>query len=154
MLTNYFRPLDARFPLDLLDSHFGGEVQEFKRFKPMAIDIREHEDNYEIVADVPGVEKDQVNIQIKDHVLTISYERNEEKTTENSKYHRVERFTGSASRSVQLPRDVDTDKVEAFFKNGVVDVKVPKIAPVQPKKIELQDKSETQQPSKSVKVAK
>jgi HSP20 family protein len=112
--------------------HLVNSSQHFGDFSARGIhmDIKENETQYEIVADMPGITKDQAKLDIKDHVLTIAYERNFETKSDGETYHRMERFQGTASRSIRLPRDVDEDKVEASFNNGVLQVVIQKLPKV------------------------
>jgi HSP20 family protein len=101
------------------------------------MDIKETDTQYEIIADLPGVSKDQAKLEVKDHVLTISYERAMVEKGEGETYHRMERFYGSATRSIRLPRNVDEDKVAATFNNGVLSVVIQKLPTAQPKTINI-----------------
>ncbi|CAM5999345.1 unnamed protein product [Sphagnum balticum] len=103
------------------------------------LDIKETPNQYEISADLPGVTKEQAKLEVKDHVLTISYERKFEQKNENETYHRMERFQGTAARSIRLPRNCDEEKVEAKFNNGVLNVTIPKIPEPQAKNITVNE---------------
>jgi HSP20 family protein len=101
----------------------------------MPIDVKETDKRYEVVVDVPGVDKDSVKIEIKDHVLSISTERKSQDKSETEKFRRVERFVGTVSRSLRLPDDVDENQVEATFKDGVLSIKIPKKPEDESKKV-------------------
>jgi HSP20 family protein len=101
------------------------------------MDMKETAEQYEIIADLPGVSKEQTKVEVKDHVLTISYERKFEEKAEGETYHRLERFQGTASRSIRLPRNVDENQVEAKFTNGVLSVSIKKLPEAQPKSIAI-----------------
>jgi HSP20 family protein len=111
----------------------------FEEFSTRGIhlDIKETEKEFQILADLPGVTKEQTKLEVKDHVLTISYERKFEEKTERETYHRVERFQGTASRSIRLPRNVDEETVAARFDNGVLTVVMQKIPDPQTKTIAI-----------------
>jgi HSP20 family protein len=103
-------------------------------FSPM-LDMSETGSNYEVKVDLPGVQADEVNVQIVDNVLTISGERRYEKadnTKGNATPHFVERYHGSFSRSVILPAAVKQDQVDAQFHNGVLTITLPKAEEVKP----------------------
>lgn len=92
------------------------------------VDIAESDKSFEIQFHVPGVKKEDINIDIKDDRLTVSGERkfNNEKNGKN--YHSVESYYGSFSRSFYLPDNVNVEKVEASYQDGILTVEVPKDA--------------------------
>ena len=90
-----------------------------------AMDLVEGDDDLVLRADLPGMSEDDVNIEIKDGVLTISGERRAEHEEKGEGFHRVERAFGRFSRSLSLPEGVDPEKVEAKFADGVLEVRVP-----------------------------
>jgi HSP20 family protein len=92
----------------------------------LAVDIIERDDNYLLRADVPGIEADEITIEVENDVLTVSAEHEESEEEEKDHYLRRERRYGSASRSITLPKGVTPDQVEATCKDGVVEVSVPK----------------------------
>nr|WP_320190088.1 Hsp20/alpha crystallin family protein [uncultured Desulfobacter sp.] len=98
--------------------------------------LYEHGDNFEIRAEVPGLEKEDLNVKIQGNYLEISGERRSD-APEEYKTHKTERGVGSFSRSFTLPADVDSTKVEATLKNGVLYLKLPKHEAAKPKKISI-----------------
>ncbi len=102
-----------------------------------AIDIDEDNDAFVVIADLPGLTKKDISINIKENMLTISGERKIEKKDENKNYCRSERRYGSFKRSFQLTDQVIADKISASFKSGVLTVTVPKAEEVKPKEIEI-----------------
>lgn len=88
-------------------------------------------------ADLPGLDRDDVEIEVKDGVLTVSGERKAEHEDKGEGYHRVERSFGRFSRSLGLPQGVDAGQVEASFERGVLEVKVPKPEERKPTRIEI-----------------
>ncbi|WP_457607700.1 Hsp20/alpha crystallin family protein [Nitratifractor sp.] len=104
-----------------------------------AVNTREADDAYYIEVDLPGVKKEDISIDVKDNVLTISGERKVEEERKNDEFYRVESFYGKFERSFSLPEDVDADKIEAEAKDGVLTVRIPKAQSVDkaPKKIEI-----------------
>jgi HSP20 family protein len=88
--------------------------------------ISETDKEYRLTADVPGVPKEDIKIEVKDGVLTISGEKKEEKREENEKFHTYERIFGSFSRSVRLPEGVKPENITAKFTNGVLEITFPK----------------------------
>ncbi len=106
------------------------------RYAP-AMDVRETEDAYVVEADVPGMNKDDVHIEVADNVLTIKGERKDEKEEKDKNFHRIERSFGSFARSVALPAGIDPGKVSAKFDNGVLTVTLPKPEDRKPRRIEV-----------------
>ncbi len=102
-----------------------------------AIDITEDNDAFIVTADLPGLTKKDISINIKESMLTISGERKIEKKDEDQNYCRSERRYGSFKRSYQLTDQVITDKISAAFKDGVLTVTIPKAEEVKPKEIEI-----------------
>jgi len=100
-----------------------------------AVDIRETDDALLVQAELPGIDKKDVSVEVKDGVLTISGERKFEKDVKEENVHRIERSYGRFVRSFSLPTNVDTDKVEATMKNGVLDIRLPKKESAKPKAI-------------------
>lgn len=102
-----------------------------------SVDVAEHDNEYVVKVELPGVSKDDVNITMQDSVLTIRGEKNEEKETKESSYHRVERSYGSFQRSFTLPTTVNSDKVDASYKDGILIISLPKVEEAKPKQIEV-----------------
>src|SRR3990172_5392275 len=94
--------------------------------KAPAVDIVEKEKEYEITAELPGLDENNVEVKFADGLLTIKGEKREEKEERKKDYYLSERRFGSFQRSFQLPDGVDADKIEACFKNGVLTVTLPK----------------------------
>jgi HSP20 family protein len=90
------------------------------------LDVSETENGLEIVADLPGMEKKDIQVSLEDNLLTIQGERKEEKESKEKQYHTIERSSGSFYRALRLPVEVEKDKVEAAFKDGVLTLRLPK----------------------------
>ncbi len=101
------------------------------------VDITEDAKEYLIKAELPEIKKEDVKLTVQDNVLSISGERKYEKEEKGKKYHRVERAYGSFLRSFTLPEDADGGKVTAEYKDGILNVHLPKSEKVQPKSIEV-----------------
>jgi len=101
------------------------------------VDISESEGGYLIKAELPEVKKEDVKVTVEDGVLTLSGERRQEKEEKGKKYHRVERSYGSFVRSFSLPESVDESGVKAEYKDGVLNLHLPKTEKVKPKSIEV-----------------
>lgn len=95
----------------------------------VAVDVKEEDDRYEVVADVPGLSKEDITIQLNpDRVLTLSGERKSEEEKDEDGYYRLERKFGKFMRSFQLPKDAEDDRIRAKCEAGVLTVTIPKIA--------------------------
>ena len=91
-----------------------------------AVDLYEKDDHYMIKAELPGVNKDNIKIDLKDRLLTLSGERTHNNEVKEENYYRRERSYGKFQRAFTLPADVDSDKIKAEYKDGVLQIKVPK----------------------------
>lgn len=91
-----------------------------------AIQIKELPDKYVLDVDVPGVKKEDLKIEVSDNILTISGERKEEKEEKDAQYHRREIVFGSFKRAIQLPTNIEADKISAKLENGVLHIEIPK----------------------------
>lgn len=111
----------------------GGGAQRW--IPPM--DLTEAGGEYVLRADLPGLTKEDIDIQVKDDVLTISGERKSEHHDNGEGFYRVERSFGRFSRSLDLPTGVEATSVSAEFNNGVLEVRVPKPAEAQPTKVQI-----------------
>ena len=124
----------------LFDTFFGGNggaaSPRARRWVP-AMDLVEEGDVLVLRADLPGLERDDVAIEIKDNVLTVSGERKSEHTDKGEGFYRVERAFGGFSRSLALPDGVDADGVAASFDKGVLEVRIPKPEERKPHRVEI-----------------
>ena len=104
---------------------FEGDEMSFAEWAP-AVDIQETEKEYVVKADLPDVKKEDVKVEFENGVLTVEGERKMEKEEKDKKFHRVERRYGKFVRRFALPTEVDGTKVSAEFKEGVLNVHLPK----------------------------
>lgn len=102
-----------------------------------AVDIKEEDNRFVIHADIPGVNPEDLDINMENGVLTLKGEKNTEAKTEKNNYKRVERIYGSFYRRFSLPDTADNDAISATSKNGVLDIIIPKREAVKPKKINV-----------------
>ncbi|MBK5094587.1 MAG: Hsp20/alpha crystallin family protein [Deltaproteobacteria bacterium] len=102
-----------------------------------AVDIYENSDFVVVKAELPGVEKNQISVEVKDGILSLRGERKFEKEVKEESFHRIERSYGSFQRSFSLPVSVDQDQVTARFEDGVLEVKLPKKEKAKPKQIQV-----------------
>lgn len=106
-----------------------------------SVDIEEEEDKYLIKADLPGVDKDNIEVKLENGVLSIRGEKKTEvETGKGTRRHRSERFHGTFARSFSLPDAVRADSVEAAYKDGVLSLSIPKAEEAKPRAIDIQVK--------------
>jgi len=120
------------------------DVEPFRRAQASlgampAVDVTQTDKGYEITAELPGMEERDIDVKLANGILTIRGEKRDEKEEKKNDYYVRERSFGSFERSFQVPENVDTDKVSASFKKGVLTVMLPKSAEAQKaeKKIEV-----------------
>lgn len=102
-------------------------MNEFEYESQMKIDVSEVEGSYLVKAEIPGVNKEDIHISVDGNVVSISAEvKNEKEEKKDEKIIRSERYFGKVSRSFTLASDVDVDKVQAKYTNGVLEVTMPK----------------------------
>ena len=101
------------------------------------VDISETEGEYLIKAELPEVRKEDVKVTVENGVLTLQGERRQEKEEKGKRFHRVERSYGSFVRSFTLPESVDESSVKAEYKDGVLNLHLPKSEKVKPKAIDV-----------------
>ena len=102
-----------------------------------AVDIHEEAGRFVVRADLPGVKPADINVTAEKDVLTLRGERSFEKRDADGHYSRVERVSGKFVRSFTLPENVATDQITAQFKDGVLELAIPKVAKTEPRRIEV-----------------
>ena len=102
-----------------------------------SVDISETEGEYQIQVEIPDVKKEDVKVTLEDGVLTIQGQRKQEQEESGTKYHRIERSYGSFARTFSFPDVIETDKVRAEYKDGVLHLYLPKSEKAKPKAIEV-----------------
>jgi HSP20 family protein len=139
----------ARMERDLervFEDFFGPRWSPFRRsFWPMRrqavampsveVDVYEEKDEIVVKAELPGMGKDEINIHMSDHVLTIKGEKKKEEEVKDEDYHFSERSYGAFVRSIELPTQVQTEKAKASFKNGVLEIRLAKTEEAKKKEI-------------------
>jgi len=143
MLAKRYEPFnDIRKSFDLVNAIMNSVAEETENtesidFRPK-VNTRETEGSYHIEAELPGVKKEDVEINVDGNILTISGERNVREEVKDEDYHKVESRYGLFSRSFTLPEKVDTSKIEAEFVNGILEITIPKLQiDTSSKKIEI-----------------
>ena len=102
-----------------------------------AVDIKEEPDKFVLLADLPGVKPEEIDVSMENGVLTVKGEKRTEAKTEEEGYKRVERMYGSFYRRFSLPDTANPDAISAVSKHGVLEIVIPKRESVQPKKINV-----------------
>jgi HSP20 family protein len=120
----------------LFQAFFDGDGETARQWAP-AMDLMDAGDHLVLKADLPGLSEDDVRIEVRDDVLTVSGERKSEHEQKRNGYYRVERAFGGFSRSLTLPEGVDADRIEASFDKGVLEVRIPKPEERQPRRIAI-----------------
>ena len=103
-----------------------------------AVDMYEEANDLVLKAEMPGMKKEDIEVNISGHMVTISGEKKKEEQVERNDYYRVERSAGYFTRSFTLPENVETGKTKARFKDGVLEIRIPKPAETQEKKQKVQ----------------
>ena len=101
------------------------------------VDLYEKDEHFVIKAELPGVNKKDITIDLKDRVLTLTGERSYENDVKEENYYRRERSYGKFQRAFTLPADVDSEKIKAEFNDGLLKIEVPKPEEQQPKKVTI-----------------
>jgi HSP20 family protein len=116
----------------------------------LPVDITETDNGYLIKAPVPGFKPEEVEVSLSDGVLSIKAEHKEEKTEKKKNFLRREVAYGNFERMIALPNDVQGDNIKAAFKNGVLQIEVPRAPKPEPKKIEVRAEDQEQQGQKQM----
>lgn len=117
----------------LFDTSLSGTARTTSRFP--AMNVWASEDAQIVTAEVPGMNPKDIDVKVSGDMMTIEGTRQAEEYLEDVRYHRRERGSGEFKRTIQLPFPVDSDKVEARFKNGVITISLPRAEADKPKRI-------------------
>jgi len=123
----------------LWDSFFErrpARTEEESEFLP-ALDLAETDNELVVKCEVPGLEPKDIDISISDGMLTIKGEKKQEREEKQADYHLVERSYGAFTRSIQLPKEVQSDKISASYKNGILKINLPKSEEAKKKEIKI-----------------
>ncbi len=139
-LMRYSRPdsnvMSKRFS-DIMDEFFNDVVNTRKDSFVPGIDISETEDQFLISAELPGMNKEDITVNLENGRLSISGERQFESEEKGKTFHRVETKYGSFNRSFQLPDNVDEESVKATYENGLLNISIDKAEDKVKKQIEI-----------------
>ena len=137
MSLTHFDPLAN---LRLFEDAFSRVLSEPASNRPWspAVDIFETENELVLNADLPQVDLKDIDVRVENQTLTISGERKFETKDEGKGYHRIERSYGSFKRSFAIPNTFDTEKISAAYKNGVLNVTLPKKETARPRQVKIE----------------
>ena len=116
----------------------GGEPSSTTTWSP-SVDIYETDGEIMVQAELPGVDRKDISLNLEKNVLTLKGERRFEKETKEENYHRIERAYGGFSRSFSIPAIVDEEKIKADYKDGILRIALPKKEQVRPKQIQISE---------------
>ncbi len=128
--------LDRVFDDFFFPSNTWARREKAKKWSP-SVDIFDDEDNIVLKAELPGVDKKDITIDLENRVLTIKGERSFEDAEKKDNYYRRERVFGTFERAFTIPEDIDAEQIKASYKDGVLEVQVPKPEKKEPRKIEI-----------------
>jgi HSP20 family protein len=141
-LTRWERDMDR-----MMDEFFGRRARpwwpsrwfgtEELEVSAPAVDVFEDKGDIVVKAEIPGMDKDNIEVNLSDHTLTIKGEKKKEEEVKKENYYRAERSYGSFLRTLPLPAEVKADKVKASFKNGILEVRLPKTEEAKAKQIKV-----------------
>lgn len=112
--------------LDIFDEVFSDPFFSQKENKIMKTDVKEKDGNYVLEIDIPGYDKEDIQIELQDGYVTVTATKSEEKEDKNSKYLQRERFSGMCSRSYYAGENIKEEDIKANFKNGILTITFPK----------------------------
>ena len=123
----------------LWESFFGERPLQriWEREWAPSLDMSETKDNFVVKAEVPGIDAKDIDISLTGDVLTIKGEKKQEKEEREEDYHLVERSYGTFTRSVRLPAEVESNKIKASYKNGILNITLPKSERVKAKEVKI-----------------
>jgi len=122
---------------DLLSRFWDGESEWFGGNIMPSVDFSETDKSVEVTMDLPGMKPNEIDIELNNNVLTVKGERKEEKEEKGKTYHRVERHSGTYSRSFTLPCAVAEDEVAAEYKDGILTITLPKTEEAKARKVKV-----------------
>ena len=128
---------------DEIDRLFDGSLAEFAQTSKLlsgwtpAFDVYEDKDNFNVVAELPGMKKEDIAVSLHNGSLSVSGERKIENERDDTQVYRAERFFGRFQRTVSLPTAVAADKIKAQYKDGILTITLPKTEEAKPKQIDV-----------------
>lgn len=142
--TRYAEPFDQLF--DTFFGNAGRAANGNSLMRAPETDVIETEREIRVVCEMPGLRRENIELDVENNVLTIRGEKREERTEgQNGRYHLAERRWGTFARSFVLPRDVDAENIQAAFEDGVLMVSIPKSEKARRRKIDIGGASQPQE---------
>lgn len=144
-ITRYQPASDLFRPL--MDDFFAPFNRMGSSMRTPDTDVMETEDHIRVTTELPGMRAEDIDVSLENNILTISGEKKAEReeSDERHNYHLTERRWGRFSRAFVLPREVEADRIEASYRDGVLTVSIPKSERAKPRRIEIRGNGETQQ---------
>jgi HSP20 family protein len=131
--------LTRQDPLAGFESLLGELFRPEAQAQPLRVDVRENADAYVVYAELPGVKKDQIEVEIEGNEVSIAARVGDKREPrEGEKWLRVERFQGRTARRFALPQDLDESRADARLTDGVLELTLPKKAPASGRKLAIQ----------------
>ncbi|MFC1991387.1 Hsp20/alpha crystallin family protein [Chloroflexota bacterium] len=133
----YFRPFNLLDEFEAIARQAFDGGRAFRDSLIHSLDVYREKDDLVVKAELPGVDKEDLDISLEDDVLTIKAEKKQEEVTEDSTYYNSERRFGQYSRTIALPFSVDAGNISATLKNGLLEMRFPKAEETKTKRIEV-----------------
>lgn len=130
--------IEKLFDLFEEDEEFFELEKRFSKFSP-AIDIEETENSYIVRAEVPGIDKNNLKIAVDENGISISGEKKQERKSQNKNYYRAEISYGKFKRYIPFPKKINPDAATAKYKNGIVEIEIPKVEKTNLKELEIKE---------------
>jgi len=124
----------------LFNGYFGQRANPIgtERVWAPALDIHETKDDLVVTAELPGVKEQDVRLSIVGEVLSLRGQRIADREVKEENYHRIERWSGSFERHVQLPIPVQQDRIRATYRDGILEIRLPKVEAAKPREIKIE----------------
>jgi HSP20 family protein len=123
--------------IDRFFEDFGLNLRESDTVWRPSVDLSETENTYEVKAEMPGMKKEDIKVEVKENVLTLTGEKKHETKDDKKNFHRLERVYGKFQRSFRLPREVKSEEIKAKYRNGVLTIEIPKAEEMKPKEVAI-----------------
>lgn len=120
------------------NTFFNKQLESTEGFWAPVIDIEEDNEYFIVKAELPGIKKEDIKISVRGNLLSITGGRKQESEIKNKTFHRIERSYGKFMRKITLPSEVNADKVQAKYKDGILTITLPKPESMKPKEITVE----------------
>lgn len=120
------------------NTFFNKQLEDTEGFWAPVIDIEEDNEYFIVKAELPGIKKEDIKISVRGNLLSITGGRKQESEIKNKTFHRIERSYGKFMRKITLPSEVNADKVQAKYKDGILTITLPKPESMKPKEITVE----------------